>query len=451
MPMSSNAQPRNRTPSPDSGAAGGFLRGHWPVLLGAAGGMLLGMLVTLQFTPQPQPAPAQATSTTGTARDGARTGGAAITLSGLGARDTSVGPGGGNARGALLSAVADLELRSEMGQLVARLRESGVSEDLLSIMVAADFDRRWRDFSNEINRKFRMGEIDDSERQLFFLQRDTAREMAIRAALGDEAFVRWDRDRVLRSYEVADIWLNEKEKDELYRFQKQSDLTRQELTLANQRGEIDPVDYQEQLRQNREAYDRQLEEMLGSYRFAEYRQGTDWSLGRLRRELRDLGLAETHLEAVHQANQAYNQAQARLRDLQRSGELKPEDYNRQLREARAERDQAIGAALGESAHAEYQKLQDTRYKQMRQYATAWQLAPRDIEHVYRSITEAQQAVNQFRREAQAGATREKPVNWKEVNDAINQYQAEAAEELRRYLGEDRYNKLRRAGVIPFGS
>jgi hypothetical protein len=57
-----------------------------------------------------------------------------------------------------------------------------------------------------------------------------------------------------------------------------------------------------------------------------------------------------------------------------------------------------------------------------------------------------QAADDYRKQAQTDSQGQ-PVNWQDTQKTIDDYKRQAEDELRQYLGDDRFNKLKRAGVI----
>ena len=201
-------------------------------------------------------------------------------------------------------------------------------------------------------------------------------------------------------------------------------------------------------RQN--ALQKEYEQQTGSVGSAESRRNNDWSYVTFRRQLKDLNLSDTQVDALYTATQQYNQKLQELSLQNQSGKLQPQDYTQQVAALSSEREQEMQRILGVDGYAQYQKVTDSRYQQLKQYAIAWQLSPADIEHVYQSVTQAIQAADDYRKQAQT-AGQGQPVNWQDIQKTADDYKHQAEDELRQYLGEDRFNKLKRAGVIQMDS
>jgi hypothetical protein len=277
--------------------------------------------------------------------------------------------------------------------LVEQLRAAGVSDETLAGFVQAEFMRQWLAIAREMQRKTNRGDIDQGELQRFYADIQSNQNEAIKALLGDEAYSRWERQNALQ---------------------------------------------------------KEYEQQTGSVGSAESRRNNDWSYVTFRRQLKDLNLSDTQVDALYTATQQYNQKLQELALQNQSGKLQPQDYTQQVAALSSEREQEMQRILGVDGYAQYQKVTDSRYQQLKQYAIAWQLSPADIEHVYQSVTQAIQAADDYRKQAQT-AGQGQPVNWQDIQKTADDYKHQAEDELRQYLGEDRFNKLKRAGVIQMDS
>lgn len=327
---------------------------------------------------------------------------------------------------------------------VRRLRAAGASETMIADFVAAQFDRQWEDQTRDLSRRIRRGEVDPRQRSILYSQWQDSRETAMKTALGDAAFTQWDKQRVLAQFDVAQLSLTPDEQDALYKLQKDRQDHERDLSLANQLGEIDRYDFQDQRTAQQKDYDQQLEQLLGTARGLQIKQDNDWNLGRVRWDLRNLNLTDSQLTALYNALQQSNDKQQEFQRLQQSGT--PVD-GAKWQELQAAKDQAVQSAIGEQGLAEYKMTQDNRYRQMQQFSTAWQLSDNDISHVYQVLKDNAQAAKDFRQQAQADAAAGQKVDWNQVNQGVESLKTQTEADLHGYLGDDRFTKLKRAGII----
>ena len=330
----------------------------------------------------------------------------------------------------------------ELADLVGKLRAAGVSEETLRAVVMAEVSRQWSERWREVQRKIRRGELDPRVQQDYSGQWQALNEAALRNYLGEEAVTRWKRQMIMQRLNLDENSLPAPQLDALIRAQEDFDRRNRELSTAFQAGEVDPVDYQETQSNRQKEYDQQMRAMLGE-RYDDVKVSSDWQYGQLRRDLSDLNLSTAQLDALYRATKEFNERQAELQ-RPRDGKSISGDQWRELQNAKEQQFQQV---LGPQAYAEYQKLQDNRYKQMKQYAPAWQLTPGDINHVYDTLTNYKQAVEDYQKEARAMNQSGQPVDWQQVQEGVKDFTRETEQELRRYLGEERFNKLKRSGVI----
>lgn len=328
--------------------------------------------------------------------------------------------------------------------LVRRLRAAGFSDVMVADFVSAQMNRQMEDERQELERRIRRGETDPRERIRFQAAWWANRRSVLESALGPEAYVAWDKENVLRQFDLTGLSLTSDQENQLYELAKARQDVNQALNWANNLGQIDPTEYREQEKTGRKDYDQALEQLLGTARAQQIKQDNDWSFGRTRWDLRNASLSDAQFDALFTALQQNNEKQQELRQLSRAGE--PIDGSK-WRELSEERERSIQQAIGDAGFEMYKKTQDHRYSQMQQYATAWQLSDDQIDRVYQMIQDATQAVKDFRNQAQADAKAGSKIDWSAINQGVEDHKAQVESDLRRYLGDERFEKMKRAGVL----
>jgi hypothetical protein len=223
-----------------------------------------------------------------------------------------------------------------------------------------------------------------------------------------------------------------------------------ELNQLNQAGEIDPQDYQDRLRQLEGERNRQLKDAIGPEALSRYQQNNDWDFRRIRTELRRQDFTDEAIDTSFRARQTFNERQQELQRQMQQGTLKGDDYQQQSQVAQDELEQTLRGALGDQGYLGYLKAQDYKYRQMTQYAPVWQLSQTDIDAVWQTLHDYQQAVQDYQQQNQAAAKQGQQVDWQYVQQQTASLTDRAEQELRRRLGDERFNRLQRAGVIQLG-
>jgi len=329
-------------------------------------------------------------------------------------------------------------------ELVRRLRAAGMSEVMIADFVNAQISRQMTDEQRDLERRIRRGETDPRERTKFQATWRDAREAAMKSALGPDDYVAWDKDNTLRQFDLAGLALTPTQEDELYKLAKTRQDANLDLNWANNLGQIDPTDYREKQKAGQTDYDQALEQLLGSARALQIKQDDDWNFGRTRWDLRNASLSDAQLNALYTALQQSNEKQQELQQLSRSGTSVD---GSKWQEVQTAREQSIQNAIGDAGFEAYKKTQDNRYRQMQQYAAAWQLSDAQIDRVYQMIQDGSQSMKDYRNQAQADASQGQKIDWNQINQGAEDYKAQVDSDLRRYLGDERFEKMKRAGVL----
>ncbi len=319
--------------------------------------------------------------------------------------------------------------------VIKNLRAAGIPGDDIAVFVNALLDRKMAEERRELQKKAFKGEIDPSTMHQMHAEQESAREQALRSLLGEEAFLRWDKENVLRRWTVLE-GLSPEETNALYGFQKENSRQERELARTLQAGEIDHTDYMKRVEELQKKADQRMSEILDPRKLARLKQANDWGFGLLRWEMRTLGLTDAEVESLYLARQRMAEKQRELQQLGRSGALVD---NTRWQTVQQEQDLAFEQVLGQTRYAAYKKIQDYSYKQLKQNAKAWQLSDADIEYVYQTIADQRQGIQDFYKQA-AG----KPAD----PQGIEAFKRQTEAQLRARLGDERLKKLQQAGLLP---
>lgn len=330
---------------------------------------------------------------------------------------------------------------------VEALRVAEIPEKLIAEVAAADFELKWNQRRDELQRQFEKGDIDGDAMKRFYLQHDAEEEKALRAALGDDGFHRWDQERLLRDYKIAGINLSGKETEDLYALRKDMEQQRHSLALAVLKGDIDESAYEKQTEEAERQFEQNAKNVLAE-RYALV-SGGDSPQGDLKRALASLNSTASQAEGVLLAEQQWSQQQANIEKQMHDGVITSAEYQQQMQALNAARDSEYQRQLGTNGFAELQKAQDNRYRLMQHFASAWNLDAQGIDNLYASLQYYDNSSRDYLEQARALQNQGKAVDWEGVQAALQQYSQTTEDAFRKSLGDERFNQLKRNHVLTF--
>ncbi|MFD0893984.1 hypothetical protein KBB96_11215 [Luteolibacter ambystomatis] len=336
-------------------------------------------------------------------------------------------------------------LRRSVPRLVwiDRLRDEGIGEHLIASLAASDYEDRWQKRLLEIQQQLSRGEIDAADMENFVAGHEAGLESRMRDCLGDAGFQAWDRERVLRGFDMERLKLSAPETDDLFRLRKTLDCKTRDLQAALLRGEIDETDLERQTEANHEDYERELKGLLGQARYASLQPG-DSEVGELYRDLARAGASGDQVDAALAIQQQWREARARADDERRLNGLTDEEFEQQLRTLDAGRDQRLLEMLGGDTLADLRMHQDGRYQTLQRYAGAWNLGGGDIDYLYSELRDYDEKVRNLRQSSGAGGN---PADEEAVEGSLRGLARENEAKLLNYLGAERFARLKKSGVL----
>jgi hypothetical protein len=328
------------------------------------------------------------------------------------------------------------------------LRGAAVPEKLIAAVAVASFETDWQQRRDELQRQFKNGDIDGEAMKLFHLQHDAEEEKALRTALGDEGFRRWDQERLLKEYHVPGVNLSARETDGLYALRKEMEQKRHELAFAIAKGDIDETAFEKQTEEAQKQFEQNSRAMLGDERYAIV-ANTDGSTGDLKRVLASMNSTPTQAEAVLQTEQQWNEQRAKLEKQLHEGQVTAAEYEQQMQALNTTRDNEYQHQLGTNGLAALEKAQDNRYRLMQHFASAWSLDEGAINNLYAGIQNYENSSRTYLEQARALQEQGQAVDWPAVQAALQQYCQATEDTFRKSLGDERFNKLKRNHVLTF--
>lgn len=326
---------------------------------------------------------------------------------------------------------------------IPALRAAGVPDAVLAKLAAASFDEQWDKRRRTLRQQWERGELDDDSWAQFNRQHDAELEAALRAAVGDAAFVAWHKAKLLAGLGLERIALSPDETDALYALRKDLLQQRRDLDVRRRAGSIDDAQTANLEDQLEADYEAKTKALLGDDRYAALHRGNDRVEGSLRRNLQSLNVDAAKIDAVVAVEQQWRDRRSAIdADAAREAQLSPDAYQAKLSALEAERDAALQRELGADGLDRLRQLQDERYRKLTRYAQLWQLTPDEVQNVYGALRDYAQSVEEYRREAL-----NRGVNWDATQQAVDKYRAAMAASLHAKLGDTKYQKLTASDVL----
>ena len=331
--------------------------------------------------------------------------------------------------------------------LVDQLRAMGVPNKILARIVWADLDKGWTRHATEVALEYHG---DPDAMAALQLETDKSVDAEMRAALGEEGFMQWDHENMLREVSQKKIQLTAAETDQAYELWKTRQQRRLDLQQAQMDGTMDPADVASATDKAEAEYAQQLKGVLGDERYAKLQQTDGASVAAdLQQHLGNAQPSDAQFQALLQAQQQWNEQRAAL-DRQFQDDPKSTAYADQIKAIDAALNQQYRQVLGDDAFAAMQKQQDPGYTQMKKYESLWNLDDQSIDSVYGAMKYYQKAAADYQAQARALAAGGQNVDWDGINKNLRTFAAQTEQSLEKYLGADRFNRMAQNGVFQLG-
>jgi hypothetical protein len=349
---------------------------------------------------------------------------------------------------AVAASSVDAARGSDWHAWLGQLRASGVPNKILAGLVVSDFESHWEEQQRELQRRYENGEVGPEALTQSISRHDDDQERELRAALGDEGYLRWDRERTLRELRLTETSLAPGQAEAIYELRKTLLTDRRRIEQARQRGEIDPMDADNQLVAVQSQYQKAFEQAVGPDHANATRAEPDFAAVKLRQELRGLEVPVAQFAALTAAQRAADQQLAALdRAIDQSGAAA--NYDSSRARILASREEAFRQTLGEAGYVEYLKNQSDEYRTMTHFAPAWQLQPAEIDHVYNTMNAYARRVGDYYQALVVADQRGEPVDWSSAEQRVREISTQTEEALKHALGPTRFDQLKRGSVIRF--
>lgn len=327
--------------------------------------------------------------------------------------------------------------------LVGQLRAMGVPNKVLARIVLADLDWAWNKRGGEVSLQTHG---DPDTLAALKLENAMSLDAHMRAALGEEGFLQWDRENMLREANSGGLSFTPEESDGAYALWK--NLQRRELELRRSRlkAELDEVELGAAFGEAVAEFEREMKRLLGEERYAKARQideGAHFRAGLAHANLNDAQFREL-LETQKQWNELRFRIERQFRD-----DPSAAAYAEQLSVLDEARDQEYRRVLGDAVFETFEKEQHPGYALMTKHAGLWGLDAGKIDTVYGSIRYYEKTVQDYQAQARAIELQGQTVDWEGINQNLRQFADQTQQAVRNLVGQDSFERMQRNGVLQF--
>ena len=330
--------------------------------------------------------------------------------------------------------------------LVAQLEDLGISRSILVSAVLEDFHRRWDKHFNDVQKRYAPKQVPEREYIELARQREAAQVRQLKETLGEQGYLEWDKERTLHLVNGAGLPLTDAEAETLYRLQKEFDEKHKELQMAMEDGIADRADAAALQTRAQEALERELEKVLGKQRLDQMRGYSD-PVADVHRLYGDLNPSPDQAKKVIAAEEAYRESEAALARRLQSKPGDAASVMAELKTLNDAREENLRRVFGAEAYDRMKQQNDPTYKTLKQYADAWNLQEREVNTVYQTLQAFHDQADRTRLAAQMSEAAGQPVNWREINAAIDQARQKTEAGLQGVIGGERLRRLKQNGML----
>lgn len=329
---------------------------------------------------------------------------------------------------------------------LAQLERAGLPREIVVRAFLEDFNRRWDQRNAELEKRYAPRPVPEREYIELGRLRDIERVRELKEALGEEGYLAWDKEQMLQVVNPAGLPLTPDEAERAYRLQKEFEQQHHELQMAMEDGVADMADASTLQARAREELERELEELLGKERLERMR-GITGPVAEVQWRFAELNPTANQASAVIAAE---DEQRAREESLANRLAEKPEDAANLMTELKAindAREEELRRIFGAEAYETARRQMDPTYKTLQQFASAWELKDDQVLSVHEALHSLQEEVDRTRSAAAIRQAAGQPVDWDEVESAIEQRRQQAEAGLQTLIGEERVRRLKQNGLL----
>jgi hypothetical protein len=349
-------------------------------------------------------------------------------------------------KGAAIESGPRVNAHGLTSEVISRLEAAGTSRKVLADIKRLDFLRRWSQRVVELENKYAPKHPPQREYVALERLRDAEQVLELKEALGEAGYLAWDKEETLRNLNFEEVPMTPAEADRAYQLQKQLDDKLQELRMGMEDGDPDIADAGTLQMQAQDAYEKELEKLLGRKRYEQLRGYTS-PLVAGAMMFDNLAASDEQVKTLQAAQSEYSNRETALTQGLRG---KPSDAGAiaiELKALNDAREENFRKAVGAATYDQLKREHDSTYQTLKQYAGAWNLTEPEIEPVYTKVRSFQDESERLKQAAQMSELAGQNADWNAVNSLIEQSRRETESVLHGLIGEERLSRLVRNGIL----
>lgn len=338
--------------------------------------------------------------------------------------------------------------RAEPRSWIEVLRSQNVPEKTIARLAMADFDDRWESRQAAAQEAYNRGDIDSDGLAALEREREIGQEEDLRTNLGEEAFHRWDQERLFQQFNLHNTNLTPAESASLYQLAANLRQHLRGVDKERQKNRIDQATYSSEQAAAQSDFEKQLRTLLGDERYSTLR-GTDSTVGQLRRSLRGVNLDDQQFATLLQAQEQCDTSRAQLsRQIVENGDT---NLQQRIDALGAQRDQTFASILGTNGLALYERQQDSRYLELEKNAPRWGLDNSNIDYIWAAIEMYEKAHAEYESKLHQLEVSGIKLDPESTQQSWRKYQREMTQYVRTSLTEAQYEAITQNHILPFAN
>jgi hypothetical protein len=326
--------------------------------------------------------------------------------------------------------------------IIDQLRAMGVSNDFLALVAKVDFETEWDGRFDECK-----GDMD--KLAAVQLAMNMNKDAAMRAALGEEGFRKWDQKTMLWEAMSTPVDVTTSEASAIYDLKKKLQQRGYELDQARLNGTMDDAQINAASDKAYAEYFQKMKDILGDDRYKKSQQlDGDFLAGNLRAQLAKANPSDSQFQELFKTEQDFNNSRMEL-DHQFQDDVSSPEYQAKLKALSDAHDQEYRRVLGSNVFYSLQQQQDSGYSQMKKYEDLWGLDDTKINFVYDTLRNYQKSLQDYQAQLLTRQAQHQAIDLETVKNNLAKITDQTSQTLQNYLGQDSFNRLQRNRVIQF--
>lgn len=330
-------------------------------------------------------------------------------------------------------------------EFIQKLRAAGLSEDTIATLIVAEIFFRGIEDNVALQWRLNAGELTQDQFDAEQRRVQLENEATLEVLLGKDGVRRFQLDHDFQLKQLVDNGSFPPETVGKFFDLRKAHQERVRAWEDEYRAKgLNPADYGDKRYEMEKAYQEEMAKALGADVASRLLTETDWKLQNLRRQMAAVKISDQEYAQINQAFQNFRQEQQRISALQGRGDLASDEASSQIRTLDQQMKDQVATILGPDRHAEYEKQNDHRYRQLKQFGRTNDLNDEQMDHVYGVMRTQWTQQQDLHKQLQA-----KQITREQYNALLEQSNSQTRNALQRYMGANRYERLKRAtGHVP---